>query len=117
MGFQEGTEHLVKEYQISLLFVTLGNEGCFFRHGRYFGKVKGLKVKAIDTTGADDAFLGGILHKVREYNGHPVKLNLSEVEEMAKFANAVAALSVSKEGGIPGMPALEEVEELLQKSL
>ncbi|WHY68097.1 PfkB family carbohydrate kinase [Neobacillus sp. SuZ13] len=58
MEFLEGTDYLVKEYQLSLLFVTLGNEGCLFRKGKAFGKISGYNVKAVDTTGAGDAFLG-----------------------------------------------------------
>lgn len=113
MEFREGTDYLMREFQLSLLFVTLGNEGCLFRHGEDFGKISGYKVKAVDTTGAGDAFLGGILHKVIEYNVHPSQLKLSEVVDMATFANNVAALSVTKKGGIPSMPQLKEVEELL----
>ena len=38
---------------------------------------------------------------------------LSKVVEMARFANTVAAISVTRKGGIriPSMPTLEEVEE------
>ncbi|NHC41571.1 carbohydrate kinase [Bacillus sp. MM2020_1] len=113
MEFREGTEYLTKEYQIPLLFITLGNEGCLFRHGKDFLKMNGFKVKAVDTTGAGDAFLGGILHKFIEYKVHPSLLKVCEVVEMATFANTVASLSVTKNGGIPSMPTLDEVDDLL----
>lgn len=113
MEFRKGTDYLMKEYQIPLLFVTLGNEGCLFRHGKDFGKMNSFNVKAVDTTGAGDAFLGGILHRLTEYNIPPSQLKACEVVEMAKFANTVAALSVTKKGGIPSMPTLEEVEGVL----
>ncbi|WP_409291316.1 carbohydrate kinase family protein [Peribacillus sp. SCS-37] len=110
---REGTDYLMKENQVSLLFVTTGSGGCIFRRGEDFGKVGGMKIKAVDTTGAGDAFVGGILHKVIEFNVHPSQLKLHEVTEMARFANIVAALSVTKKGGIPSMPSLEKVEQLL----
>jgi fructokinase len=112
---REGTDYLMKENQLSLLFVTVGNEGCFFRRGEDFGKMSGFKVKAVDTTGAGDAFLGGILHKLIEFNVHPSQLKLREVVEMAEFANIVAGLSVTKKGGIPSMPLFEKVEQLLNR--
>lgn len=36
---------------------------------------------------------------------------LSKVVEMARFANTVAAISLTRKVGIPSMPTLEEVEE------
>lgn len=113
MEFREGTEYLTKEYQIPLLFITLGNEGCLFRHGKDFVKMNAFNVKAVDTTGAGDAFLGGMLHKFIEYKVHPSLLKGCEVVEMATFANNVASLSVTKNGDIPSMPSLDEVDDLL----
>ena len=34
---------------------------------------------------------------------------------MKKFANAVASISVTRKGGIPSMPKLEEVQDLLYR--
>jgi sugar/nucleoside kinase (ribokinase family) len=36
---------------------------------------------------------------------------LSKVVEMARYANTVAAIPVTRKGGIPSMPTLEKVEE------
>nr|POE50269.1 putative fructokinase-7 [Quercus suber] len=49
---------------LNLLLVTEGAQGC-----RYYtkGRVGGVKVEAVDTTGAGDAFIGGILNILASY--------------------------------------------------
>jgi sugar/nucleoside kinase (ribokinase family) len=55
---EKGSEILMDQYNIKILFVTLGAKGCFYRVKDQTGIVPGYKVKAIDTTGAGDSFLG-----------------------------------------------------------
>ncbi|MBT2727960.1 hypothetical protein J7E63_13525 [Bacillus sp. ISL-75] len=50
-----------------------------------------------------------MIHKLIEYNVYPSYLKFIEVVEMEKFANSVASISVTRKGGIPSMPKLEEV--------
>ena len=38
---------------------------------------------------------------------------MNELEDFARFGNAVASLCVEKKGAIPAMPALDEVEKRL----
>ncbi len=61
-------------------------------------------VDAVDTTGAGDAFHGGLALALAW--GQPI-------EEAARFGAAVAALKCCKPGGRTGLPTLPEVEELL----
>lgn len=107
---EEGTKYLYEEYNLSLIFVTLGANGCFYRVGNYVGFKEGINISAIDTTGAGDAFFGGILYQLIEKNLHPSKLNHFDVENIAAFANTVAAISTTKKGGIPSVPSLSELE-------
>ncbi|KAK3002242.1 hypothetical protein RJ639_022406, partial [Escallonia herrerae] len=46
---------------LKLLLVSEGSEGCKYYTKHYKGRVPGVKVKAVDMTGAGDAFFGGIL--------------------------------------------------------
>jgi ribokinase len=62
------------------------------------------KVKAVDTTAAGDAFNGGFAVGLMK-GMHPV--------ESARFAAAVASISVTRPGAQPSMPTLNEVEQFI----
>jgi fructokinase len=109
---QTGTDYIYKRYHTELIFVTMGAEGCYFRLGEKVGKCSGYKVESIDTTGAGDAFLAGILYQILENNRLLSNLSLEDVEQMVSFANAVGALATTKKGAIPAMPSVEEINAL-----
>jgi len=44
------------------------------------------------------------------------KMDCHLLEDIIRFANATAALCITKRGGIPAMPSIDEVEELLKKT-
>jgi ribokinase len=70
--------------------------------------VPSFQVEAIDTTAAGDAFNGGFAFALTQGGLDPLPA--------ARFANAVAAVSVTKVGAQNSMPELREVEELLNIS-
>jgi ribokinase len=86
--------------------ITLGNKGVFvstFKHSEFLDIIP---VKAIDTAGSGDAFIGGLAYAL--WKGE----NLFSA---ARFANAVAARSVMKAGTLISMPERSEVESLLKQ--
>ncbi|XP_076927476.1 putative fructokinase-7 [Bidens hawaiensis] len=99
---------------LKLFLVSEGASGCRYYTKRFKGRVDGVKVKAIDTTGAGDAFVGGILSVLAS------DISLLEDEKRLRealvFANACGALVVTKKGGIPGMPTKEEVHQILKQN-
>lgn len=89
------------------VIITLGKRGCLVYEGsgeHYF--VDSFTVKAVDTTGAGDAFNGGFAHAIAE--GMSIK-------EAVRYASAVGALSVTKMGTAPAMPYKHEVEAFLKE--
>lgn len=84
------------------VIVTLGRGGVFAARGPETRHIPGLAVEAVDTTGAGDAFSGALATAVAEGMGF---------FEAARFANAAAALSVTRIGTAPAMPRREEIEE------
>lgn len=96
---------------LRLLLVTDGAAGAYFVTPDGGGHVPGFPVEAVDTTGAGDGFMAGILLQVL---GDPAILDeLSRVPQAVRFANAVGALTTTERGAIPALPTREQVEALL----
>ncbi len=95
--FEKGVKNVV---------ITLGVRGVFFTNGKEEIFVPALKVKAVETTGAGDAFNGGFVTAISE--GYPIETAL-------KFATCTAAISVTRLGSSPSMPYRGEILELLKK--
>jgi ribokinase len=88
------------------VIITLAEKGALIMNQTDTYYVPGFSVKPVDSVAAGDAFNGALA--VGIVSGKPI-------EEVVKFANAVGALTVTKEGAIPSLPYLHEVEEFIQK--
>ena len=86
------------------LIMTAGARGALWANEAGSGEVPTYPVDVVDTTGAGDAFNGGLAVALAEG-----KL----LEDALAFANATAALCVTRPGTAPSMPTREEVEMLL----
>ncbi|UWU71248.1 ribokinase [Bradyrhizobium sp. NC92] len=84
--------------------VTLGKRGVLALAGRDEIAVAGRVVKAVDTTGAGDCFVGALAAQLAE--GAPLR-------EALTFANAAASISVQRMGAGPSMPTAGEVAAVL----
>ena len=92
---------------VRTVIVTLGARGCFVSRPEGHALIPAMNgIVAIDTTGAGDAFVGAFAAALAE-------LGVDQVEQAARFANAGAALSVTKAGTAPAMPRRGEIEKLL----
>jgi ribokinase len=107
-----GTENV--EFALKKLFrsgpeiaaITLGNEGCIVADSKgNSDRVSAFNTRAVDTTGAGDAFCAGLLTSLVEGE---------DMIEAARFANAVASLKIAKLGA-RALPTREEVEDFLRK--
>ena len=88
------------------VIITRGVEGVYYTDGKTEITVPAIKMKAIETTGAGDAFNGGFATAVAE--GKPIKYAL-------EFATCTAAISVTRLGSCQSMPSRAEILELMQK--
>ncbi|AST58286.1 carbohydrate kinase family protein [Thermoanaerobacterium thermosaccharolyticum] len=95
---------------IKLVLVTLGANGCYYRHILSSGHVPAYHVNVVDTTGAGDAFLGAILYNISNLDYNLEKIKTLEIRKIIDFANAAGGLCTTKRGAIPAMPTLEEVK-------
>jgi fructokinase len=103
----------LKQYDIPLIAVTLGAEGSYLFTKEGSQHVPAMKVKAVDTTGAGDAFVSGMLYGIHQYEGDFSTLALADAVKMAKFASVSGALAASTKGAMTALPTLEEVEKYL----
>jgi fructokinase len=112
--YSAGAGHIL-EQGVRLVLVTLGAKGVFYRTRTAEGIVGVPLVAAMDTTGAGDAFVGGLLYRFSRTPARmkPFTKSKDELEADLHFANAVASLCVTKRGAIPAMPALQEVVKAL----
>jgi len=86
------------------VIITMGEQGAYVRSGSKDKIIPRHNVKAVDTTGAGDAFNGGLITALAEGK---------DLFEAAEFANVVGALSVTKVGTAPAMPTREEIDAFL----
>lgn len=94
------------EKGVQTVVMTLGGEGALIGDRMGIRHIPGYKVKAIDTVAAGDSFNGALAFSI---------LSGKDLDEAVLFANAVGALTVTKEGAIPSLPYKEAVEEFLQE--
>ncbi|GHT66589.1 ribokinase [Bacteroidia bacterium] len=87
--------------------ITLGDKGCYAYDGlsgRLIGVVNAGKV--VDTTGAGDAFSGGL--------AAAISFGM-DFFTAVRYASTVAGLSVTKQGTAPAMPYKSEIDEIFRE--
>lgn len=96
---------------LRVLLVTDGARGCDYCTPDTQGHVPGFAVEVVDTTGAGDGFMAGLLDQLLG-NIH-LEADHQRLEAAVRFANAVGALTCTRRGAIPALPAREAVCRLL----
>lgn len=118
LGFLAGTEltdsdeaakiiAVARELQVRVdqtICITLGKRGLLALAASQELAVPGRAVKAVDTTGAGDCFVGALASQLAD--GVPLRAALA-------FANAAASISVQRMGAGPSMPTAAEVAAVL----
>jgi len=85
--------------------VTMGKRGVLALVGGEPTLIPGRSVKAVDTTGAGDCFVGAVAAQLAA--GKPVRDALA-------YANAAASICVQRMGAAPSMPTAAEVEAVCE---
>lgn len=94
----EGPDHISKliglknKFEIDIGCVTLGGEGSVLIAGESVSITHGVKIDAIDTIGAGDAFTAAMTHGL---------LRKWDIDETNKFANRVGAFVAARKGAMP----------------
>ena len=106
----EELHRLARTLGVATVVVTLGSNGCFVSHGdidrrgdaEAFYRVDAETVKAIDTTGAGDAFSGALVAALLRFAGQPFR-------QAIEHAGRAAALSTETVGASIAMPQFDDV--------
>lgn len=89
---------------VRTVVLTLGPRGALIADKDGFRMVPGFKVKAVDTTAAGDVFNGALAVAIAENQS---------LDAAVRFANAAAALSVTKAGAQPSAPSRRLIEKMM----
>ncbi|MDZ7376465.1 MAG: ribokinase [candidate division KSB1 bacterium] len=92
---------------VEVVIITLGSKGALLKTREQSKVIPGFKVKAVDDTAAGDVFNGALAVALAEGKS---------LEQAVRFANAAAALSVTKLGAQPSVPLRSEIESMLSMS-
>jgi fructokinase len=98
--------------RLRLVVVTSGPAGCAWFTARASGQVSGFRVRPVDTTGAGDGFVAGLLAGLLDAD---LSLERDALERALRLSNAVGALTTTRRGAIPALPDRAAVEQLLRE--
>ncbi len=90
---------------VQIVLLTMGARGAYIATAEFKELVPGFKVKAVDATAAGDVFNGALAVAIAR--NKPIR-------EAVSFANAAAALSVTKLGAQPSAPTKEDIDKFLK---
>ena len=89
---------------VPTVIITLGERGIYVASPAFIGFVEGFTVEAVDTTAAGDVFNGALAVSLTQGQS---------AEQVYRFANAAAAISVTRLGAQPSAPTLAEIKTFL----
>lgn len=89
---------------VEAVVITLGSQGVYGINAQGEFHLPAYQVTVVDTVAAGDTFTGALAALIGE--GYSLK-------EAARYANAAAALAVTRHGAQPSIPTRSEVEEFL----
>ena len=99
---------------VQLAAVTLGAKGAMVASHKAVVKVDAMGVKVVDTTGAGDGFMAGLILGILQQG--TFDLDRSDMEELTRLATVVGSLTCRRAGAIPGFPSLQEVRRILRRA-
>ncbi len=105
----EASEALLNQ-GIKVVIVTMGKDGAIVRTKDGVVQSAACSAKAVDTTGAGDAFMGGFLYQLAKSGKRPEELTPSDVQNFADFSNKVSGFCVERRGAICAMPFYNQLK-------
>lgn len=98
---------LAKDYEIAMLLVTKGAEGVVVCYRGQVHHFAGMSVNCVDSTGAGDAFVAGLLTGL---SSSGLSTDEREMRRMIDLAQRCGALAVTAKGAMTALPCRQELE-------
>lgn len=107
---EEATKAITSQYPDKLIIITLGKDGAIYHLNGKSQTVAGKALKPVDTTGAGDAFVSGLLAGLSQVENWQDEKVLVEV---IRKANASGALATTAKGAMSALPNKAQLEAFL----
>ncbi|WGE31302.1 aminoimidazole riboside kinase [Actinobacillus genomosp. 2] len=107
---EQATQVITAQYPEKLIIITLGKDGAIYHLNGNSQVVAGKALKPVDTTGAGDAFVSGLLaglSQVADWKDESVLV------DVIRKANASGALATTAKGAMSALPNKAELEAFL----
>ena len=114
VGGETHLHELMEKYDIAVVIETLGAAGARAYFGGEVLEVEGRKAKAVDATGAGDAFWGGFLSSLRIQGIEKREdLDAGKIQRAIEYGNVAGFICVQTKGAIASLPTREQIEAYL----
>ena len=104
---KEGVKKL-HEFGAKFVAVTLGAEGTLISYGNNVEVIPSIKIKQVDSTGAGDAFVGGVLKRISEIENKK-EIDFDKWREIIAYGNKVGAITCTNYGAIDSIPTEKDL--------
>ncbi|NOI69909.1 aminoimidazole riboside kinase [Vibrio owensii] len=94
----------IKAFDNTLVLITQGAKGALVVFEGEQELIAGQAVKPVDTTGAGDAFVGGLLARLAQHNEWA---NKEAIHSAVNWANGCGALATTQKGAMTALPTQE----------
>ncbi|MEG9533206.1 aminoimidazole riboside kinase [Mannheimia indoligenes] len=109
-SLEDATKAITAQYPEKLIIITLGKDGAIYHFNGKSQIVAGKALKPVDTTGAGDAFVSGLLAGLANT---PDWKDETALVEVIRKANASGALATTAKGAMSALPNKAELDAFL----
>lgn len=96
------------EFGAKFVAVTLGAEGTLVSDGNNVEVIPSIKIKQVDSTGAGDAFVGGVLKRISEIENKK-EISFDKWRDIIAYGNKVGAITCTNYGAIDSIPTKKDL--------
>ena len=116
LGGEAALPEVMKKCGITMIMETLGSDGAKALFDGQEIRIHGRKVKAVDATGAGDAFWGAFLARLRILGvSKKEDLTADIIRDAMRYGNVSGSICVQHKGAIASIPTREQIEECIAR--